>query len=227
MAGGTLTFSNSTIDEDIEAVGVARRWSSGTPSLHGAATISVAASPPSPTTTTSTPVTPATCRERTCAGSIRCSARWRTTAVPPRLACRSRAARRATPAIPVWPGVAASPARRPTSAASRGRWDQRCDIGAFEGLQTGSTSTTTSTTTTTTTTSTTTTILCGPGPQTGCQPALGAEVEAHAEEPAGRYEEPALLELDQQRRGAARSVLRGSRGGRRSTMWCVSTTREA
>ena len=49
----------------------------------------------------------------------------------------------------------------------------RCDIGAFEGLQTGTTNTTTSTTTTSTTTSTTTTTLCGPAPQTACQPALG------------------------------------------------------
>ena len=83
------------------------------------------------------------------------------------------------------PGSPASDAGNPGVAGSGGlaceATDQRgvarpvgprCDIGAFEGLQTGSTSTTTSTTTTTTTTSTTTTTLCSPAPQTGCQPAL-------------------------------------------------------
>jgi CSLREA domain-containing protein len=47
----------------------------------------------------------------------------------------------------------------------------RCDVGAFEGGVTGTTIATT--TTTTTTTSTTTTTLCGSAPRTDCQPALG------------------------------------------------------
>jgi CSLREA domain-containing protein len=81
------------------------------------------------------------------------------------------------------PGSPASDAGNPGVAGSGGlaceATDQRgvarpvgprCDIGAFEGLQTGST--TTSTTTTTTTASTTTTTLCAPAPQAGCQPAL-------------------------------------------------------
>ena len=84
------------------------------------------------------------------------------------------------------PGSPASDAGNPGVAGSGGlaceATDQRgvarpvgpgCDIGAFEGLQTGTTNTTTSTTTTTTTTSTTTTTLCGPAPHAGCQPALG------------------------------------------------------
>ena len=82
------------------------------------------------------------------------------------------------------PGSPASDAGNPGVAGSGGltceATDQRgvarpvgprCDIGAFEGLQTGSTSSTTSTTTTTT--STTTTTLCGLAPRAGCQPALG------------------------------------------------------
>jgi CSLREA domain-containing protein len=44
----------------------------------------------------------------------------------------------------------------------------RCDIGAFEGMATGTTSTTTTSTSTTTTTT-----ICGPAPRTDCQPALG------------------------------------------------------
>jgi CSLREA domain-containing protein len=47
----------------------------------------------------------------------------------------------------------------------------RCDIGAVESSVTGTTIASTSTTTTSTTSSTTTT-LCGPAPQIGCQPAL-------------------------------------------------------
>jgi len=75
------------------------------------------------------------------------------------------------------PGSPASDAGNPGVAGSGGlaceATDQRgvarpvgprCDIGAFEGLQTGTTNTTSSTTTTTT--------LCGPAPQAGCQPAL-------------------------------------------------------
>ena len=136
------------------------------------------------------------------------------------------------------PGSPASDAGNPGVAGSGGlaceATDQRgvarpvgprCDIGAFEGLQTGTTNTTTSTTTTTTSTSTTTTILCGPAPLGGCQPALGQKSKLTLKNLTDDTKD--RLSWSWTSSDAVLGAFFGIPWRGRPTTWSASTTREA